>query len=391
MAKNEPDSLTAHEKKLLEHFRGCMRDFESDLNAFESDLAWSGYIIDIGSKKLPLSYMVHFCFIVMLKYKHWGKDEKLAWTIPFKYKSVPLSFSLRKFGLELLKRTDEALPSGLIDEMLEKLNKGFYILDGLLQPYAAVQIELGNVTVANNFHKLELMYHFFRTKANKSFSKPIKRYICSFEKGNIRMPQDPFKSEREGFYYTAAMLDAYFSMMEHILILLLPFVDFEPTKHNIASLITSGWSTKFKNVFDLNNNKQARTLYEELNEIKEKYRNTVAHGTFEKNPVSLYFHIPTIGAMPASVSKYKESIHYTFFPIEQKHFKDICSLFDCSDKYLRNGPTKKGMLYIMSGLDVFFDEESRAMYRSNMGSLKKFREMIESLAYEDMITTNMDW
>jgi hypothetical protein len=386
--------MTAHERKLVKYLDGCLRDFESDVGAFTEDSAWGGTVIDIGRAKLPLPYMVFLCFVLLKRYKWWGRDEKLAWTIPVKYKSYPFMFSHRKFGLEVLRRSDVPPPEGLVEEMLTKLNKAFKIVDGIMQPFAARQLKLRNVTVANSYHKLDMMYRFFRKKANASFARPPKPLVLSgltgSEKGK-RRHLDIVKGEREGFYYTTAMLDAYFSRMEHVLVLLLPFTAFDLSQIDLASFIMSGWNEKFKCVFRLESDRRARLLYEQLDSAKEKYRNPMTHGTFEKDSISLYFHFPNTGAIPVGLSEFKGSIHYSFFPLSQASYDEICALFDQTDDFLKSGSTRHGMKYIEAGLDVAFDDKSISRYRSAMKSEERFKAMTEGDSYADMVNMNMDW
>ena len=388
--------INARERKLLKSFNGCLRDFKSDEDAFENSSAWDGTAVKIVRSKLPLPYMVFLCFVGLKGYEHWGRDEKLAWSIPFTYKSYPLMFSYRKFGLELLRRTGDEPPDHLVEHMLRQLGKAFRIIDGLMQPFAESQIASGNVTVANSYHKLDMMYWFFRKKARASFSRPLPKPPPHFlrpkwsEKSKSRT-WDPDRGEREGFYYTVAMLDAFFSRLEHLLILLLPFVDFDPKQNNLADIMMSKWSDKFKHVFRLDTDSTARLLYEELSATKRKYRNSVIHGDFEKNPVSLYFHLPRVGAIPVGLSTFKDSIHYSFFPVTPESSKEMCTLFDKTDKFLRTGCTKYGMMYVEAGLDVAFDDPSISRYHSAMKSGGHFAALIEADSNADMIRTNMDW
>lgn len=391
--KSDSSGLSAHERKLRKHLDGCLRDFQGDESAFKESSRWAGAQIGVDNDKLPLPYMVFLCFVVLKRYQWWGRDEKLAWTIPVKYKSYPFIFSHRKFGLEILTRSESEPPDGLVEDMLIQLNKAFKIADGIMQLLARSQLASRNVTVANSYHKLDMMYEFFRKKAKASFSRPPKTFTFSVDglAKRKRKAQDYFKGEREGFYYTTAMLDAYFSRMEHLLVLLLPFVDFDLKQSDLASIMMSGWRNKFKCLFKLNNNAQIASLYKELKEVKDKYRDSIVHGTFEKNPVSLYFHFPEIGAIPVALSKFKGSIHYSFFPVSQKSYDEICALFDRTDDFLRTGLTKYGMMYIEAGLDVAFDDDSISKYRSAMKSDKDFVALIESTSYTDMINMNMDW
>lgn len=61
------------------------------------------------------------------------------------------------------------------------------------------------------------------------------------------------------------------------------------------------WSEKLKRVWDLIKDQEAKTLYDELRTIKERFRNSLSHGALEKGGMSLFVHIPALGALPASL------------------------------------------------------------------------------------------
>src|SRR5688572_24969061 len=100
------------------------------------------------------------------------------------------------------------------------------------------------------------------------------------------------------------MLDAYFSRLELILVLILPFVK----KINLRSFdlelfISQGWREKFKVVFELQKNKKASQLFEKLIAVKEEYRNPLSHGYFFKGGSSLFVHMEHLGAIPMTMAK----------------------------------------------------------------------------------------
>lgn len=78
-----------------------------------------------------------------------------------------------------------------------------------------------------------------------------------------------------------AMIDAYFSRLEHFLVLALPFVGYKRDSDDLSQFIGSLWSDKFRRIFEIKN-KEVQQHYDVLVGIKEKYRNTFAHGGFEK-------------------------------------------------------------------------------------------------------------
>ena len=61
------------------------------------------------------------------------------------------------------------------------------------------------------------------------------------------------------------------------------------------------------------------------------------------------------------------------------------------DSFLREGPTKYAMVYIESGLDVAFNQNSKNKYKKVMKSDKEFQEFVEYTSHLSDQATNMDW
>ena len=278
--------------------------------------------------------------------------------------------------------------------MLEKLTEAIRCADKLLEPYSKEQIENGHVTIANKYHILNDMYLYFRNSAKKAFQRPTpESKIISYDKN--RNPTgwrcDITKNKREGFFNTTAMVDSFFSRLEHLLILLLPFRDYNHKKDSLIGLIDADWGRKYKRIFDVNDDKKAKHYYDRLISIKEKFRNTLSHGFFEKNGASLFFHMEGLGAIPCHLSSFTKSIHYSFYPIEYESFKEICQEFDRFDRYLRDDIAAFGFKYIESGLNIAFDNRSIIDYKNAMNSEATFNDYIDKMSDLTNNAANMDW
>jgi hypothetical protein len=382
------------EKRLESAFRHCLKDFKSDEEAFENGYWGEEQLVNFSSSKTPLPSTVFISLVGIAGFKCWGKSEKILWEIPIKYKSFPFLLSHRKFGFRVHCKKEKLPPPNLAEEMIEQLNKAIMIADKLAQPLVEQQVRAGNVTVANHYVKLDMMYRFFRKKAKEAFSHPAPKpkIVNRDENGEpVGWFHDPMKPDREGFYYTIAMLDAFFSRLEHLLILVLPFVGFDCSKEDMPIIMSANWTDKYKRVFNLASNSKAKTLFAELRSVKERYRNAIAHGYFEKEGASLFFHFGGIYAVPVTLSDFQDSIQYSFLPITYKSYKDICSLFDEVDAFLKSGPAKYGVRFAESGLNVAFDARSLSEYRLASKSDIEFKEFVEYMAHTDAIQTNMDW
>jgi len=76
-------------------------------------------------------------------------------------------------------------------------------------------------------------------------------------------------------------------------------------------------------------------------------------------------------------------------PITTKSYDDICSLFDEVDLFLRSGPTKYGVRFAESGLDLPFDAKSISRYRSASASDEDFERFVEYVGYMADLSINI--
>ncbi len=386
--------IDPRELRLMKALDYCLKGFDADNEAISRGSAWDGKPIEVKGDKLPLPSLVFMCLVVFRGYRYWGKDEKLLWTIPFKYKSYPLLLSYRKFGLQILSNSGTAPSQALVNEVLRQLNKAIRVTEKLVQPYAEQQVKAGNVTVVNSYHKLNMMYRFFRRKAKERFRRAARAPTSlALGEGGLIAPLLSWRvrHQHEGAYYGTAMIDAFFSRLEHLLVLILPFVGFDSVHEDLVAFISAGWKDKFKRVFDVKHDRLAKSLYDQLDSIRERYRNPLTHGYFEKEGASLYFHVPGLYAVPVRLSKFREGLHYSFYPITETSLDEVCQVFDKTDKLLKSGAPGKGFLFAKSGLDIAFDASSRAKLRIACSSNKSLKEYIEWMAHWDTILTNMDW
>ncbi|MFC1956944.1 hypothetical protein ACFLVY_01430 [Chloroflexota bacterium] len=385
--------MNSSRKSPEEALNHCLKHFELDEEALKKGDWGKENPVKLPPDNLPLPPLVFLCFVALKGFGYWGKAEKVFWKIPIKYKSLPFLLSHRKFGFRVHRKGEVDYPENIVDAMIKDLNKAIRVADRMIQPFAEQQVRSGNVTVANHYIKLDMMYRFFRDKARRCFSRPApKPEITGRDKDGtpIAWSHDPYKYEREGFYNSIGMVDAFFSRLEHVLILVLPFIGFDPATEDLAQIMSANWADKYKRVFDLAANAKAKTLLEKLIFIKEKYRNAIIHGYFEKKGASLFFHIPPY-AVPVLLSRFRNSVQYSFLPITTMSYEEICSIFDEVDSLLKEGTTKYGVRFAESGLDLPFDAKSISRYHAAQESDEAFESFVEFVGYWSDLSVNMDW
>ena len=375
-------------KKLAAVLAGILKDFEPWSDP-DRDHQWGGPKVDLSEEQvraLP-PFSVFLALVTFSNFPYYGRSEKIAWTVPVRYRSVPYLISHQKFGLRIHPANPAETNDELEASMMDRLLHAVRISDGLVKPFAEAQVAAGKVTITNQGSLYLGKYHFFREKAKECFEIPVPVP----GEGSVTTINRKLKADREGFFYASAALDAYFSYLEHALVLVLAFCDFDPTKDDLIKFIASTWTDKFKRIYDLAADNEAERVYHSLLRIKEKFRNPLSHGGFDRDATALNFHVPGLGALPVSLSRYAESIHYGFNPIVAVSFSEACEALDKAEEFFENGSRRLEMHCVRSGISVAFDDRSLRRYQKAIESEANTDAFIEGTLTAMDNATNMDW
>ncbi len=377
------------DNKIITSLSLALKDFSFENNPEKMNHPQNGF--RILPQEFPVPQLIYFLLSKIFNGYTRHKLEKTLWTVSFYYKGFEAEFALQKFGLRLYLSdliTNSPEREQVKNQIISKIKKASSILERkVLTEYAKKQIVQGDVTIDNQYIKFSNMYYYFREQAKEAFNGKGDNSQGAQEVFGI----DPNKFQLNliGFYNTSAMIDTYFSRLEHLLVISLPFLKFNPEKINLLKFISNNWGDKFKVVFDLKKNNDTKIFYDKLKVIKEKYRNTFSHGGFEKEGASLFFHLPEVGAISASLSKFDKSPHFNFFPIEINTFDEVCKLFDDFDKWLEESTLSFAVVYANSGVEVPFDKKSISEHNTAMES--EFEQLIDKRSHYSDMFTNMDF
>ena len=171
-------------------------------------------------------------------------------------------------------------------------------------------------------------------------------------------------AQQEGFYYSVAMVDAYFSAFEHRLNLLRAFTGSPLPAGGFKAFMSQTWSEKTEELLGGYQSPEASKTLRAMRDIKERIRNPFAHGGYENDKGSLHVHIPTVGAVPGNITKFGKSARFSFIPVGANDHGLSCEVFDEADKLLSTGPLAGPFRLMAAGIDPSFDEESLQSYRN---------------------------
>lgn len=361
------------------------------------DIWASSEMVCVEPKDLPVPPLVLFLLTEVMGMVNLGLDEKTAWHVPINFRGHRVTIASQKFGLRLYVVPVEG--SGetaevIAAEVVGRLRKALRIVErDVLAGHARQQLEEGCLTIANQSGRQRAMYEHFRETASTAFAAAEKPALPegrdAVESIFASVCEKVYQSQ-VGAWEAIAAVNAYFSLLEHELVLVSAFSDLDPTGGALEDLIGNRWAEKFRKLFDLGD-ADAKRVQDRLHEIAETYRNPYSHGGFDKQGATLWFHLDGIGAVPARLSDIRSSPHFELFPVQPEDFATICADLDRTACWLRDGRYAAGFEWIDAGLDVAFDEESRRDYRRLASDPKHRRELIARHQHHADRAANFDW
>ena len=253
--------------------------------------------------------------------------------------------------------------------------------------YANTQLREGDVTILNQAKRLRDMYEYFAEGAASAYGGSGRMSETGSWRG-----RNLFLRETEGYYNSVAMVAAYFSWLEHILVLGLPFngpVDKQPS---LKTFVRRPWSEKFKGVFDNHDRPKVASVYLRLQEVANQFRNAPLHGNVSATTGTIGFHLPGFGGVSMTIAEPKFTPSLFFVPFDQRGFAHARRAFASADRLLQTDRRSRyGLLWAESGLDVSYDLDSRRRYADACRNITKFSKEVEAarLAWERAV--NMDW
>jgi hypothetical protein len=315
--------------------------------------------------------------------------DKTRWAVSFSFVGAPYALELRKYGLTVITTPEHPKGSKLTNELHARLGRAVRFVGRALDAFAGDQAERGAVTAANKFDCLDAHYRFFRASAEQHYADGQAEeatQLRGIEKGSPQVPEEIGAAvqriatayEHAGFFATAAV-NAYFSRTEHLFVLALPFSNFDPASNGLIEFLGMNWTMKVKVLLDLKN-PATNDLHRRLKRVRDMVRNPMAHGGFLSGRESLYFHLPSVGALPVRVTRRRDGLHLSFDNVGLRSFGEMCAAFDAFDEHLERGSLRYAVRWAKAGLDVFFDADSRLKYRAAMASSEMFDRFLDGCA-----------
>jgi hypothetical protein len=348
---------------------------------------------ELSRDEFPLPDLILFGLTRLCDLRQYGPAEKLRWGVRGKYQGTTFSITLEKFGLRLYVVSHASVEERA--SIIGCLRTAVRLAEAHVRTLAQDQVDAGNVTIENQYRFFEGAYRFFRYKAKRAYrTKPPKAKVLRHSPDGhvVSWSSQPFKPLIEGGYYAGAMLDAYFSRLEHSLVLALAFTRFDPREGRLLQFVSANWDEKLRSIFDFGEDDVARKIYEDVRKLKEELRNPLAHGGFAKKGASFNFHVERFGALPVLLSGHGRTVDTFFTRMPEVSYTRACAQFDAFDTFLDQSSIRHGLQFSRSSMNVSFSEESRQEYQRVIAAGNDaFEEFISHRVDEADRHMNMDY
>lgn len=353
----------------------------------------------VEREQMPAPYAIALTLRVLLQCGDLGRSEKLEWEYPFTYQGVECSISREKFGIRIYVGHSKEGPKVEAHKIARKIASAALMMEkNLLRLMAMEALKAGDVTIPNLYYKLRGMYEHFRSAAERAYAgegvlaRPMGANQDTTAHMTARSLKENIAARQEGLYATIAMVQSYFSLLEHVLVLSLPSNNFDPATEEVSSYIGLTLFEKYDRTFTKGKDKTAQKLRAKLKVVAETWRNPYSHGGFDKLHKGIGFHIADLGVLPIGLSSITNTPEFHLFPEKDQGFDDLCKAFDEIDEFLLKGPLWASMQWVMAGLDVPLDKESLTDFkRAITGGPESVSEHITYVSYQVDQAMNMDW
>lgn len=382
------DSISGSDRARDKLLKTALRGFQCPLDSRELGVLLPTYKLEISHREVPLPVLYRFA-LNLIGLSAYGPLEKVAWYVEFRYKGEACTLAHQKFGLRLYLQTERSADDAhtRLLEIAKKLRQSMPTIEALLNESAPDILQKGEVTLVNQHGMLRRAYEYFRTRSlehnpsdNRSDSSEVEDWVKNF---NYDMQQ-----RLNSFHDMVAAISAYLSLLEHVLVLALPFENYDPSKDSLKEHIGARWGDKWYRV--LGKDTLSLEYRQRLTAVVERWRNPYSHGGFEKHqPATLWLQVPDVGVVAAGMTSIRNSPHISLIPAEATDIDDVFKLFDEIDKWLGER-LYTAMTWISSGLDVRFDEEFREQYIKAV-KRDEYEQFLEHSVYLQEMRDNMDF
>lgn len=294
----------------------CLRGFSSPSDE-QSRSGKSGLRVSVPWGDPLDPWTIRFFVVDVVGGRDIGRAEKQAWAAALEMDGVLIWFVHMKFGVfaTVYGIATEEGASDLVRDCLRRMEKAAPVVrQHLIDPLINEAVEKGSFTVPNRFEYFLSMYSHLRslsdeTGARAKETEPITKSFAGGGSTFFAAAQVARQAEFEA----VGALFAVFSLLEHLLVIGLALVEYDPEIEPFGNFLRLNWGEKFKRVVGLDH-RDDKVAYDTLKCLADENRNPAAHGGVDRGVTNVDVHLRGYGAVPTSVSANSARPEYTFEP-----------------------------------------------------------------------------
>ena len=359
-----------------------------------------------GGRDLPPYYLVYFLLVDLLGFPNLGQWEKVAWTVPVRYRGRLYGIEHRKMGLGIFAPTldPNARMSGTPSEDAEAdardiatlIKKGVAAAEPYFEWRAERAAAGSELNVLNNsdwlFERYECFRERFKALSAEAELRKNERNVTkrTLEDGTVvtsgSIPS--YTLSREADWNAQAAVEAFFSWTEQAFIHLAILLGNLRSGEEVASIAAADWKTKFKAALDVSD-EETKKHYDRLLDLRAQIRNFMAHGAFGKRGEAFRFHSGA-GAVPVLLTG--RQVH-RYSLSRRPAFDEGGALGEIEEflTHLWSGPRLPAREYIFSDLPSILTYAADGTYARAMRSVDAMKELVEHMTHQFDRAANMDW
>ncbi len=368
---------------------------DRDLIIREGKITHSPVRTDAG-RTLPEYYLVYFVLHDIMQYNNEGREEKVAFSFPIKYKDYYFDIEYRKLGLGVFaySETNSECYAKEIVQLICSATK-------IAHPYFEFLIEeaksSSNISLFNNnkylygryLYLLDKYKNLTPPKENKHRNIKDSDNIVSMLEEAAKHSFDIKNYHLEKQWLSISVMEAYFSWTEHLFPHLFVISNNESDGKKIINLANKEWLEKYKHIIDINSNKEGKLYHDEFSIVRNQLRNFITHGSIGKEYNAFSFH-SSVGAIPVRMSNNKSKYSITS-DLYFEH-QSIIQLFENFTKYLWDSKLGPAMFYLLeSSLPTILTYAKNNYYKDAMISMSEMKNFVFYLSRIFDDSANMDW
>ena len=362
----------------------------TDLEAYGSRRTAAG-------QNLPEYYLCYFLLVDLLGFKCYGRDEKVAWTIPVEIEGQRLIIEHRKLGLGIFTPNGSDGEKAAM-EVVRLVRKGVRAA----QPYFEWRAQQAvNDSKINVINRCRYLYQRFEFMAGQYDSKMEEveasrgTAIRTEHATGYSTSYPEYRLEREAEWLATAVVESFFSWTEHVFVHLAILNGGYETGEDVKDLAKAEWKDKFKAALGLDD-RELKRFYDKLTTIRYQIRNFVAHGAFGKAGEAFMFH-SDVGAVPVQLPHRQGEYSYRFsnslLSFSDDEQSDRYALVCIREfvNYIRSGDRLPAWMFLDEGFDVVLNHTHDGTYQRAMKSVDGMQSFIDYWSWLEDQYENMEW